>query len=214
MATLISATSSCASARGQVLDEVDRFGRGILANRKAVTAADSVTRITSAALNSREGEPAQVIANAQLVFAVVLLHSRSPLSHQFHGSLAIAHGSGFIAIGRAQETILEGLESDQFLELDASFDKAGSVKEPVRGPWQRAFKVGFAAKAGGEVAHKCMPGHLSPSPRAIGVMPAAFSFCTSSRNSVQVAGGASMPAWANRSLLYQKPTMPISHGTP
>ena len=58
-----------------------------------------------------------------LVGAVVCLDGGSPLSHQFHGSLAVAHGGRLIAIGRAQETILEGLEGDQFLEFLASFDE-------------------------------------------------------------------------------------------
>src|SRR5690606_21089998 len=43
-------------------------------------------------------------------------------------------------------------------------------------------------------------------------MPASFNAWTSSRNSSQVVGGASIPAWAKSSLLYQKPTMPRSKG--
>ena len=51
-------------------------------------------------------------------------------------------------------------------------------------------------------------GHLSPAPTAIGVIPASFSFWTSCSSSSHVAGGAVMPAWVKRSLLYQNPTMP------
>ncbi len=58
------------------------------------------------------------------------------------------------------------------------------------------------------LAHQNIPGHLSFSPRAIGVMPAALSFSTAARNSSHVAGGSSMPAFSKSAVLYQNPTMP------
>ena len=57
-------------------------------------------------------------------------------------------------------------------------------------------------------AHQNMPGHLSFSPTAIGVMPAAFSFWMSPRNSFQLVGGPSIPAFLKSFLLYQTPTRP------
>src|SRR3954454_7347574 len=62
--------------------------------------------------------------------------------------------------------------------------------------------------------HACMPGHSSLPASAYGTMPAALSLSTSASNSSHVAGGAVMPAWVNRSLLYQKPIIPRSQGTP
>ena len=49
---------------------------------------------------------------------------------------------------------------------------------------------------------------------ASGVMPAALSLETSSRNSSHVFGGASMPAFLKSALLYQKPTIPRLYGMP
>ena len=57
-------------------------------------------------------------------------------------------------------------------------------------------------------AHQNMPGHLSFSPTAIGVMPALFSFWMSPRKSSQVAGGVEIPAFLKSVLLYQTPTRP------
>src|SRR5690348_18471040 len=62
--------------------------------------------------------------------------------------------------------------------------------------------------------HQCPAGHLSPAPRAIGVMLAALSLVTAAFKSSRLAGGAVMPALVNRSLLYQKPSMPKSNGRP
>src|SRR5688572_23617757 len=45
-------------------------------------------------------------------------------------------------------------------------------------------------------------------------MPAALILRTTSRNSAHVAGGAAICARSKSSLLYQKPTMPASNGTP
>src|SRR5713226_4117825 len=56
-------------------------------------------------------------------------------------------------------------------------------------------------------SHQNASGHLSLLPTAIGTMPAAFSFLMSAVKSVMVAGGVVMPALANRSLRYQKPTV-------
>src|SRR5215207_2308542 len=64
------------------------------------------------------------------------------------------------------------------------------------------------------LAHQNMPGHLSFSPTASGVTPALLSFCTSLRNSSQVVGGASIPAFLKCFLLYQKPTTPRLYGIP
>jgi len=50
------------------------------------------------------------------------------LTHEFHSSLTIAHGGRFITIGRAQESVLEGLKSEQFLELFARLNERGIGK--------------------------------------------------------------------------------------
>src|SRR6478735_3316428 len=56
--------------------------------------------------------------------------------------------------------------------------------------------------------HQWAAGHLSPAPTEMGTMPADLSVATSSFSSSRVVGGAVIPACANRSLLYQKPSMP------
>ena len=56
-------------------------------------------------------------------------------------------------------------------------------------------------------SHQNASGQRSLLPTAIGTMCAAFSLVTSALSSVMVAGGLVMPALANRSLRYQKPTM-------
>ena len=64
------------------------------------------------------------------------------------------------------------------------------------------------------LAHQNIPGHLSFSPTASGVMPACLSFCTSARKSSHVPGGEEMPAFLKSVLLYQTPTTPRLYGTP
>lgn len=59
-----------------------------------------------------------------------------------------------------------------------------------------------------------MPGHFSLPASAMGVVPAAFSFLTASRNPLHVVGGWAIPARRKRALLYQKPIMPMSNGMP
>ena len=56
-------------------------------------------------------------------------------------------------------------------------------------------------------SHQNASGHLSLLPTAIGTIWAAFSLVTSASSSGTVAGGLLMPALANRSLRYQKPTV-------
>src|SRR5580765_990651 len=46
----------------------------------------------------------------------------------------------------------------------------------------------------------------------MGVMPAPFSFATSVMSCGHVVGGDVIPAFAKRSLLYQKPTTPTLYG--
>ena len=86
------------------------------------------------------------------------------------------------------------------------------MKEPVRG--KRSFKVGLAAEAGGEIGPDVHAGPFVALAEGDGGDAGSLEAFTSARNSVQVVGGAVMPALANRALLYQKPIMPISHGTP
>ncbi len=57
-------------------------------------------------------------------------------------------------------------------------------------------------------------GHLSLLPSAIGAMCAALSLASSESSWAIVVGGVVMPALANRSLRYQKPTTCRSYGTP
>ena len=57
-------------------------------------------------------------------------------------------------------------------------------------------------------------GHLSLPAIASGAMPDALSFLTASRYASHVAGAAVIPASVKAFLLYQKPIMPMSHGTP
>ena len=62
--------------------------------------------------------------------------------------------------------------------------------------------------------HQCAAGHLSPAPTAIGMTSSALSLATRRSARPCVVGGAVMPACVNRSLLYQKPSMPKLNGRP
>src|SRR5512138_274116 len=108
---------------GQVLDEVNGFGFGVLADGKTVTTTDDIGACTSATLNFGETEQTEVL-NTLRIGGVSSLRGGSPLSGKFHSSLAVAKSCLHVIVGSTQETILEGLEVNQFLELCASFDEA------------------------------------------------------------------------------------------
>ena len=101
--------------------------------------------------------------------------------------------------------------SISFLSSSPALTKPGESNEPSSPALAIAS---LPATRSDRFAHQNMPGHLSFSPTAIGVMPASLSFLTSARNSAQVAGGASMPAFLKSALLYQTPTIPRLYGTP
>ena len=78
-----------------------RLGRRVLADGDAVAAADAVGGRAGAAGDRREGEPAEVVAEALLADALVLLDRRRPLAHQLHGGLAVADRRGLVVVDRA-----------------------------------------------------------------------------------------------------------------
>ncbi len=76
------------------------------------------------------------------------------------------------------------------------------------------FSVSTEQARSAKLYHQCAAGHLSPAPRAIGMTLMALSLVTAALSSSKVVGGAEMPAFANMSLLYQMPSMPIRNGRP
>src|ERR1044071_651989 len=102
--------------------------------------------------------------------------------------------------GAARKLFWNGCMSISFLSSSPALTKPGELKEPS----SPAFAIAsLPATRSDRFAHQNMPGHLSFSPTAIGVMPASLSFWTSERNSLHVFGGASMPAFWKSALLYQ-----------
>ena len=69
----------------------------------------SVGRARSA-VDGREREPAEVVAEALLVGALVHLDRRRPLAHQLHGGLAVADGRRLGVVVGGQEARLVRLE--------------------------------------------------------------------------------------------------------
>src|SRR3954451_4478321 len=62
--------------------------------------------------------------------------------------------------------------------------------------------------------HQWAAGHLSPAPRATGILLIALILAMSAFSSSIVVGVVVMPAWVNMSLLYQKPSIPNWYGRP
>src|SRR5579864_1583262 len=63
-------------------------------------------------------------------------------------------------------------------------------------------------------SHQNASGHWAWPPSPIGVMPGALSFASSATSWATVVGVEVMPALANRSVRYQKPTTCWSYGIP
>src|SRR6266508_2153664 len=134
---------------GQVFDKVNGFRFSILANCKAVATTDHVRPFTSTPLDSREAEQTKILADTLLFRTAGGLCGGSPLSRELHSSLAITEGCLHIIVDRAEETFLEGLEGNQFLELCARLDKAriGKGTRPSHG----SFKFCLSADASGQI---------------------------------------------------------------
>src|ERR1051326_4102182 len=89
--------------------------------------------------------------------------------------------------------------------------KHGALRlTPVMACWTVATEHSRTAK----YSHQKASGQPSLDPTVIGVMPLARNLASSFTRSVMVAGGVVMPALANRSLRYQKPTTCRSYGMP
>src|SRR5690349_16575062 len=73
------------------------------------------------------------------------------------------------------------------------------------------FTVSAEHAAAAKLYHQWPAGHVSPAQSASGMTLIALSLVTAALRSSSVAGGALMPALVNRSLLYQKPSMPKSN---
>ena len=113
--------------------------------------------------------------------------------------------------GAARKLFWNGSMSMSFLSSSPALTNPCESNEPSSPAWVIASEPATRSE---RLAHQNIPGHLSFSPTAIGVIPADLSFSTSARNSLQVDGGASMPAFLKSALLYQTPTMPRLNGTP
>ena len=113
--------------------------------------------------------------------------------------------------GAARKPSWNGFMSISFLSSSPAWTNPGESNEPSSPALAIAS---LPAIRSDRFAHQNIPGHLSFSPTASGVMPASLSVWTSCRNSAQVAGGPSMPAFSNSDLRYQTPTMPRLNGTP
>ena len=128
MPVFSAAKRSATASLLRYLQEVDRLGWGILADRVAVAAAEDVGRQARTAFDRREGEPAERIADALARLALGDLRAGCPLAHELHGGLAVAHvGCLALVIRGCQETVLEGLEADEALELVAGLDEGRAV---------------------------------------------------------------------------------------
>ncbi len=203
---------------GDELEERHRLRRSVLADREAVAATEHVGRRPGAAVDRREREPAELERH------LVLRCRRRP-----------GCGTHPAPIGPSGPSPRPGWPSCPTRRRVRPNRRRGSPAGTARAPtqvgdllrrrrsrparrscWSTAISFMASAPPSRTIRYEYQKwaGHLSPAPTAIGVMPASFSVCTSASNSSHVAGGASMPAWAKRSLLYQKPTMPALNGTP
>src|SRR5262245_58244589 len=73
------------------LHEVDGLRRRVLADGEAVAAAELLALLSGAALDLREREPAEVVAEALLVLRVGIELVRRPLAHQVHRGALLGH---------------------------------------------------------------------------------------------------------------------------
>src|SRR3954447_4363741 len=113
--------------------------------------------------------------------------------------------------GAARKLFWNGCMSISFLSSSPALTKPGESKEPSSPALAIAS---LPAIRSDRFAHQNMPGHLSFSPTASGVMPLSLSVWMSVRNSAQVVGGPSIPAFSNSDLRYQTPTIPRLNGIP
>ena len=70
-----------------------------------------------------------------------------------------------------------------------------------------AFSVAVGHSRSAKYSHQNASGHLSLLPTAMGTMCADFNLVLSDSSAARVVGGVLIPALANRSLRYQKPTV-------
>ena len=135
------------------------------------------------------------------------------MSRELHGGLAVAKRGLHFIVGRAQETGLEGLQGDQFLEFLTSLDKC-RICEGARSGIGGA-KSGLTADAGGEIRPHVHAGPLVSFAQGDGGDAGSFKGLYIRQKFGPGRGRCmAMPALVKRSLLYHQPTMPISHGTP
>ena len=113
--------------------------------------------------------------------------------------------------GAARKPFWNGSMSISRLSSSPALTNPGESKEPSS---PACAIASLPAIRSDRFAHQNMPGHLSFPPTASGVTPAPFNVSTSARNSAQVAGGPSIPAFSNSDLRYQTPTMPRLNGIP
>src|SRR5579871_120705 len=106
---------------GQEANEINRFRWSILANCETIATTQHVTRRARATGDGREGEETNVWAF--FIGRRGDIARRRPLAHQLHGSLAVAHDSLSVSIGSAKEAILEGMQSNQLLEVLPSLNE-------------------------------------------------------------------------------------------
>ncbi len=74
-------------------------------------------------------------------------------------------------------------------------------------PFIAVLRVAVGHSRRAKYSHQNASGHLSLLPTAMGTMCAAFSFASSDSSAASVVGGVVIPAFANRSFRYQKPTV-------
>src|SRR3954454_22134290 len=141
-----------------------------------------------------------------LVLALNSFGAHWPIRSMAAPSLAIVAASPPApGHGAARKLFWNGLRSISFLSSSPALTKPGELKEPSVAALAIAS---LPATRSDRFAHQNMPGHLSFSPTAIGVMPALLSFWMSPRKSSQVEGGPEIPAFLKSFLLYQTPTRP------
>jgi len=135
--------------RGEVASEVDRRVGRVQAECKTVSSTEHIGRIAGPALNRREGEEAEIIAEAFAGFRCVGLGGEMPLAHQFDRRAAVAKEGGRIRIGGGEEVGLERFQRVQFEQRFASLNER-LIRERS-GPVVRRFEGRLSTEPGGEV---------------------------------------------------------------
>ena len=175
------------------LEEVDGLRRRVLADRDAVAAADAVGGRARSAGDGREGEPAELVAEALLVGALVLLDRRAPTGPSAPWRPCRCRRP-LPRRCRSRRLVavlvrIEGVERRRRLHRPSCRRRCSSRRS---GSSARARRRRRSRRT--RYVHRCIDGHLSLPAIASGVMPASLSFWTAARYSSQVVGGAVMPA--------------------